>query len=155
MIKVTFEGQTHSELRTQAIEFFGLGQPYEIVVNPPEVKEEVKPEESKLAEEPKKRHRRTKAEIEAEKNAAKEEKSHIEVSDLKVETAPEIQEELIPTTLDDCKKVLKEIIGEDEAGIPEALHLLSEFKVPNLKALDSKEYANFYNKAREVLDGRR
>lgn len=106
-----------------------------------------------------KRTRRTKAEIEAAKATETqaqapeaeevEEKSVIDTSTLAAPAANKVV-----YSLADCKSILKQVLKDDESGMPEAAHLHSSFGIKSLNTLDPKQYPFYIKAAQEILDGR-
>jgi hypothetical protein len=114
-----------------------------------------KSEMDKALAEKRKRHRRTKAEIEAEKATLTQEKAD-EISEESVEEKSIIDTHALKgsmATLDDCKAALKTIIGPDESGMPKAIHLVKKFGVRSLKDLDPARYGEFLTEAKAVSNG--
>lgn len=104
-----------------------------------EISKESKKEESATApatEEPK-RKRRTKAEIEAEKEQAAE----VENEDVAEEEAEEVEaEETVSLKIEDVRPLLAKKVGTHRQAIKDKL---TEFGAPNLTALEPKFYAEF------------
>ena len=155
MIKITFEGESFNDLKQKAKLFFESRPEYASTQAEPEEKV-LTPEVNEKTEEQKpKRHRRTKAEIEAEKNkevAPVGEAAEVEEVEEKSIIATHALKGNMPT-MDDCKAALKHVIGPDESGMTKAVHLVRSFGIRSLKDLDPSKFGEFLNAAKEVLSG--
>lgn len=96
---------------------------------------------------PVKRHRRTKAEIEAAEAASQQ--KDVSVEDVEVDVDAE---EAVSVTAADCKDILSKIVAKPGKGMAEAIKVVKQFDVKKVTELKPTQYLKFMEVATEVLN---